>query len=121
MNGPEINERAFRFGCRSVELYRALRKAGGAGWVIAPQLLKAATSIGANLEEATGGQSKPDFISKTCIALKEARETRYWLRLIDDSCLLPDGAVRDDLQEVKEIIAILVTIIRRSRESPARG
>ena len=118
MDGPEINERAFRFACRIVELYRKLRKAGGAGWELAPQLLKAGTSIGANLEEATGGQTKPDFIHKNCIALKESRETRYWLRVIDKARLLPDENVASDIQEATEFVAILTTIIRRSRMSP---
>jgi four helix bundle protein len=121
MAGPEINERAFRFGGRTVELYRALRKAGGAAWQVAPQLLDAGTSIGANLEEATGGQSKADFIAKVCIALKEAREARYWLRLISVCGLLPADMVKADLQEANEIVAILTTIIRRARESPDRG
>jgi four helix bundle protein len=118
VNGPEINERAFRFGCRAVQLYGSLRKAGGAAWEIAPQLLHAATSIGANLEEATGGQSKRDFIAKVCIALKEAREARFWLRLISVSGLLPSNAVAADLQEVNEIVAVLITIVRRAKEPP---
>jgi four helix bundle protein len=118
MDGPEINERAFRFGCRTVELYRNLRKAGGAAWEIAPQLLDAGTSIGANLEEATGGQSKRDFVAKVCIALKEAREARFWLRLIKESGLLRAEAVVADLQEVNEIVAILITIVRRAKDSP---
>jgi len=121
MNGPEINERAFRFGCRMVELHGSLRKSGGAAWEIAPQLLAAGTSIGANLEEATGGQSKRDFIAKVCIALKEAREARFWLRLISVSGLLPADAVQPHLQEADEIVAILITIVRRARESPDRG
>ena len=53
--------------------------------VISKQLLKSATSIGANVEEATAAQSKRDFISKMSIASKEARETKYWLRLLEDS------------------------------------
>jgi four helix bundle protein len=118
---PEINERAFRFGCRAVKLYRALRSAGGPAWEIAPQPLDAGTSIGANLEEATGGQSKPDFIAKVSIALKEAREARFWLRLISVSGLLPSDSVKADLQEAHEIVAILTTIVRRARESPDRG
>jgi four helix bundle protein len=117
MNAPEINARALRFGCRTVELYRVLRKAGGAAWEIAPQFLRAGTSIGANLEEASGGQTKADFIAKVCIALKEAREARFWLRLISESHLLPAEAVRADLQESNELIAILVTIIRNARNS----
>ena len=118
MDPPEINERAFRFACRTVELYGVLRRAGGAAWQIAPQVLDAGTSIGANLEEATGGQSKRDFIAKVFIALKEAREARFWLRLISVSGLLPSHVVAADLQEANEIVAILITIVRRARESP---
>jgi four helix bundle protein len=109
-----------RFGCRMVELYRVLRTAGGAARELAPQLLKSGTSIGANLEEATGGQSKPDFVAKVCIALKEARETRYWLRVIGACDLLPRGAVSRDYQEANEIVAILTVIIRHARDAPDR-
>ena len=121
MDAPEINARALRFGCRAVELYGILRKAGGAAWEIAPQLLNAGTSIGANLEEATGGQTKADFIAKVCIALKEAREARFWLRLISMSGLLPADTVKADLLEANELVAILVTIIRNARSSSDRG
>ncbi len=117
VDGPEINERAFRFACRIVELFRKMRKAGGPAWELAPQLLKAGTSIGANLEEATGGQTKPDFITKNCIALKESRETRYWLRLIDATGMLPGEDVKPDVQEAKEFVAILTTIISNARLS----
>ena len=117
MDGPEINERAFRFACRIVELYRKMRKAGGPAWELAPQLFSAGTSIGANLEEATGGQTKPDFITKNCIALKESRETRYWLRLIDATDMLPSEDVKPDIQEAKEFVAILTTIITNARSS----
>jgi four helix bundle protein len=95
----------------------SFEKPGGAAWEIAPQFLRARTSIGANLEEASGGQTKADFIAKVCIALKEAREARFWLRLISESHLLPADAVRADLQESNELIAILVTIIRNARNS----
>jgi four helix bundle protein len=117
MHGPEINDRAFRFACRIVELYRKMRKAGGSAWQLAPQLLDAGTSIGANLEEATAGQSKPDFISKNCIALKESRETRYWLRLIDVTNMLPEENIKADVQEATEFVAILTTIITNARLS----
>ena len=117
MDGPEINERAFRFACRMVDLYRRLRRAGGPAWELAPQLLKAGTSIGANLEEATGGQSKADFIHKNCIALKESRETRYWLRVIHTTNMLPGEDVTGDIQEAKEFVAMLTAIIRRARMS----
>ena len=94
-----------------------MRKAGGPAWELAPELLGAGTSVGANLEEATAGQSKPDFISKNCIALKEARESRYWLRLIDATDMLPGENVKADIQEATELVAILRTIIKNARDS----
>jgi four helix bundle protein len=121
VDGPEINQRAFRFACRCVELFGLLRRAGGAAWQIAPQLLRAGTSIGANLEEATGGQTKPDFVTKTCVALKEAREARFWLRVVVVCRLLPPATVEPDLQESNELVAILTTIIRNARSSPDRS
>ena len=104
-----------------VELYRKLRKAGGAALDIAPQLLNAGTSIGANLEEATAGQTKPDFITKNCIALKESREARFWLRVIDKTCLLPDDDVTKDIQEARELANIIASIVRNARLSSNRG
>src|SRR5437899_10728812 len=80
MESKEIAERAFRFGCRIIKLYENLLKKGGAARALAPQLLDSGTSIGANLEEAAAGQTKPDFIAQVCIARKEARATVYWLR-----------------------------------------
>jgi four helix bundle protein len=77
-----ITDRAFAFAVRIVKLCRYLEKHSDVGRNTINQLLDAATSIGANLEEAIAGQSKADFIHKNAIALKEARETNYWLQLI---------------------------------------
>lgn len=78
----DIRERAFAFAVRIVKLCEFLEKYSKISKNLIRQLLDAGTSVGANLEEAQGGQSKPDFISKNAIALKEARESNYWLRLI---------------------------------------
>ena len=76
------------------------------------QLLRSGTSIGANLEEADAAQSKPDFISKCTIALKEARESHYWLRLLRASGRMVD---RDHLiSDANEIVAILTAIVRKA-------
>jgi four helix bundle protein len=85
------------------------------------QLLDAGTSIGANLEEGTAGQTKPDFIAKHFIALKEARETRYWLRVIAfaDSAMRPD--ISPLMTEATEFIAIITAIAKTARSSPRRG
>jgi len=77
----DIQKRTFEFACRIVKLYSYLNQRGGAARILAPQLLRSGTSVGANLEEANSGQSKADFVSKCSIAAKEARETNYWLRL----------------------------------------
>ena len=117
----DINERTFLFACRVLELCGKLQKAGGVARHAARQLLRAGTSIGANLEEAVGGQTKPDFITKVCIAQKEARETKYWLRLVDARQLIPGENLKADIKEADELIAILTTIVKRARESPSRG
>ena len=79
----DIQDRTLRYGVRAVKLYRYLQRQGdGAGMVLARQFLRSATSIGANLIEAEGGESRRDFIHKCAIAQKEARECRYWLLLM---------------------------------------
>ena len=80
MNQNVIQEKSYRFALEIVELYRSLLKSG-VERILIQQLLRSGTSIGANVEEALGGQSKKDFIAKMSIYYKEARETKYWLRL----------------------------------------
>jgi four helix bundle protein len=121
MGGADINERTFRFACRILALCEKLQRTGGIARYAAPQLLRSGTSIGANLEEAVGGQTKPDFITKVCIAQKEAREAKYWPRLLHARELLRDENLASDIQEADEIIAILTAIVKRARESPSRG
>src|SRR3989442_3545902 len=81
--GQDIRDRTFRFACDIVYYCDELFKRGGVGRVLAPQLVRCATSIGSNLEEARGGESRPDFISKCSIALKEARDSLFRLRVAD--------------------------------------
>jgi four helix bundle protein len=121
MHAADINERAFRFACRVIELSERLQKAGAVARHAGLQLLGSGTSIGANLEEARAGQTKPDFVSKVSIALKEARETKYWLRVIDANGLVQNENVAADIQEADELIAILTAIVKRARESTSRG
>ncbi|MBI4972631.1 MAG: four helix bundle protein, partial [Candidatus Omnitrophica bacterium] len=75
-----IQQKSFDFALAIIDLYKKLTIAKE--FVISKQLLRSATSIGANIEEAIAGQSKKDFLHKMAIASKEARETRYWLRLL---------------------------------------
>jgi four helix bundle protein len=78
----DIRDRAFLFACQIVAFGRIVAERGYVMARLAAQLVAAGGSIGANLEEAADAQSKPDFIAKNFIALKEAREARFWLRLI---------------------------------------
>ena len=86
-------------------------------YVLSRQLMKAGTSIGSNVEEAQGGQSRADFLSKMSIAAKEARETHYWLRLIRDSKLLTAKTVAPVLDLALEVRRILISIVKSTGES----
>lgn len=79
------------------------------------QLLRSATSIGANVEEAEGGQSKKDFIAKMSIAYKEARESNYWLRLMRDGQKLSKEISNELIDESIEILKILTSILKASK------
>ena len=81
-----ILEKTFEFSLEIIELYKILRE--NKEFVISKQLLRSSTSIGANSEEGSAAQTKKDFITKMSIASKEARESRYWLRLLDKSQLV---------------------------------
>ena len=113
----DIQERAFSFACRIIKLYRFLAEQGSAGGVLGKQLLRSGTSIGANLEEAIAGQSKADFVSKCNIALKEARETHYWLRLFEKTKVVSVERLRELTKESNELVAILMTIVKNARSS----
>lgn len=107
-----IQEKSFDFALDIIVLYKKLQNQNE--FVISNQLLKAGTSIGANVEEAIAGQSRKDFISKLSISLKEARETRYWLRLLDKSDLT-SIEVKNYLNEILNIINILSAIIKTTK------
>lgn len=113
----DIKDRTFEFAARVVRLCRALEEAPGVSRTLANQLLRSGTSIGANVEEAHGSHSKPDFIAKMSIATKEARETNYWLRLLATAAVVPGDKLTDITDESSQLIAILTTIVKRSRES----
>ena len=116
----DIRERTFEFALRIIKLCNELNKRPGVGRDISRQLLKAGTSVGANTEEAQAAQSKPDFISKNSIALKEARETHYWLRLLIAAKVLPEKRLtelRDEAEEIKRILGSIVVSAKRSQGS----
>jgi len=111
----ELCERTFAFARCIVCLCRKLDKDPGVGRTLCRQLLRSGTSIGANVEEGQGGQSRADFVSKMQIACKEARETHYWLRLIVAADVLPADELASLVQESNELVAILTAIIRNTK------
>ena len=113
----DIQKRAFSFACRIVKLCQFLGSQKGATEILSKQLLRSGTSVGANLEEAMAGQSKADFISKCNIALKEARETYYWLRLCKETRVVSAERLNGLLKESNELVAILTTIVKKTRVS----
>lgn len=114
MGERDVEQRTFEFSLRIVRLCKALQK-DRVGKILMNQVLRSGTSIGANVEEAQGAQSKADFIAKTSIARKEARETRYWLRIITESELQPREMMPPITQEAEEIMKIVSAIIVSAR------
>jgi four helix bundle protein len=113
--GQDICDRTFDFAVRIVKLCRFLYKQPEIDRVLVKQLSRSGTSTGANVEEAQAGQSDRDFISKYAIALKEAREIRYWLRLLVAAECVPADRVDDLIQESTEIMKIIAAIISAKR------
>jgi four helix bundle protein len=107
-----ILDKSFGFALLIIELYRQMTEQKE--FVLSKQLLRSGTSIGANVEEAMAAYSKKDFTSKMSIASKEARESRYWLRLIDKSQIVKID-VEMYLKEIEEIIKILTAIVKTSQ------
>ncbi|HFB52138.1 MAG TPA: four helix bundle protein [Anaerolineae bacterium] len=114
--GQEICNRTRAYALRIIRLYQSLRK-DEVGRVLGRQLLRSGTSIGANVEEAQAGQSPADFVAKMSIALKEARETRYWLLLLHDAEIFSSKLLLPLLAETEEIIKVLYTIIRNTKQN----
>ena len=109
----EIGERAFVFAVRVVKLCQTLDARPGTPRTLSNQLLRSATSVGANLQESKGGQSRADFLSKVSIALKEARETHYWLRLLVAADITPANQLSPLVDEANQLVAILTTIVKK--------
>ena len=124
MSGPEkpkdITQRTFQFALATVRLCQRTEHDSGVWRVLGRQLLRSGTSVGANVEEAQAGQSKADFISKYAIALKEARETIYWLRLLKESGSVKDGSVELLIQEADELSRIIGSIIVSAKGGKSR-
>lgn len=89
-------------------------------FILSKQLMRSGTSIGANVKEAEHAQSKADFLSKMNIALKEANETSYWLKLLKDTDYLSEGNFKKLNDSCEELISILVKIVVTTKKSLGR-
>lgn len=107
-----ILDKTFDFALSIIELYKQM--IAQKEYVLSKQILRSGTSIGANVEEASAAISKKDFTAKMSISSKEARETRYWLRLLDRSKIVKFD-FKDRLDEIENIINILTAIVKTSQ------
>ena len=110
-----IENKSFEFAVRMVNLYKFLSN-DKKEFVLSKQVLRSGTSIGANVAEAQKAQSRPDFNAKLNIALKEANETYYWLKLLHRTEYISDEAFSSLQTDINEIISILVTICKQTNK-----
>ncbi len=108
-----IADKSFDFAIRIVQLYKHLTKTKRE-FVMAKQLLRCGTSIGANVAEAEKGQSRADFNAKMNIAMKEANETYYWIRLLSRTGYLNEREFFSLEKDIREILAIITAICKKT-------
>ena len=112
-----IEEKSFHFAVRVVKLCKYLREEKKE-FILSKQLMRSGTSIGANIVESQQAQSRADFVSKLNIALKEAVETNYWLRLLQATAYLTDLEYSSIIDDCRELEKLLTAIIKTSRNTP---
>lgn len=111
-----VQIKSYDFALRIVKVYKYLSQEKKE-FVLSKQLLRSGTSIGANIEESIGGQSRADFFAKLTIAYKETRESKYWIRLLRDSEYLTMEQSEDLLKDVEELLKIIGSIQKTVRNS----
>ena len=104
-----VRDISYAFALRMIKMYQHLTK-DKQEFILSKQVLRSGTSIGANIEEASGAQSNKDFLAKMTIAYKEARETHYWLRLLHDSGYFTENAAISILNDCEELLKMLASI-----------
>lgn len=114
-----IKIKSFEFALRIVKLYKYLCDEKKE-FVISKQLLRSGTAIGALIREAEQAESKADFIHKLAIALKEANETEYWIELLYQSDFLEEKLYQSIISDLKEILKLLTSIIKTSKDNGKR-
>ena len=110
MKNNIVQTKSYLFALHTVSVCRKLQEVHKE-YVLSKELLRAGTSIGANIEEAIGGQSRKDFYAKLSIAYKEARETKYWIRILTDSAILSKTEGSRLLKDIEELLRIIASIL----------
>ena len=117
MKNEHINQRDFKFAVRVINLCKSLPK-DETNRILTNQVIRSATSVGTNLEEATGAHTKAEFLNCTNIARRESRETDYWLRLIyEANNLTVKNRMKELLIESNEIVSILVVSVKKLQQN----
>jgi four helix bundle protein len=116
MKNSVILDKSYSFALKIIKVYQYLSKSKKE-FELSRQILRSGTSIGANSEEATGAQSRKDFIAKFSIAYKEARETNYWLRLLKDSGYIEEKQANELINDCTEIQKIIASILVSSKRN----
>jgi four helix bundle protein len=111
----DILERTIAYSLQTIHFCRGLEN-DPVNRILSRQLLRSATSVGANVHEAQGGQSRADFISKMSIAHKEAREAAYWLRLLREDRIGNQETLNSLIDETRQLMKILASIILNTKE-----
>lgn len=114
MSKSIVGEKSYLFAIRIVNLYKWLCEEKKE-YVLSKQLLRSGTAIGALLKEAEHGQSKPDFLNKVNIALKEANETDYWLMLLNATGYISQKEYDSIVLDAKELIKMLASIVKTNK------
>lgn len=111
----DLCERTFLFACDITAFCLVLSERPGAHRQIAGQLLRAGTSVGANAEEAKAAYSRREFACKNSIVLREAREARFWLRVILANAMAPEATIGPLLAEANELVGIYTATVRKAK------
>ncbi len=109
-----VKKKSFEFALRIIETYKILQEQKE--FILSKQLLRSGTSIGANVSEALAGVSKADFLNKMAIASKEARESLYWLELLEKSQMVKYN-FNSLIEDCEELIKILTSIVKTTQQS----
>ena len=115
LGGGPVRRQSFEFSIEIIRLFKELES--HREYVVSKQLLRSGTSVGANIEEAGAAESRRDFLHKMNIALKEARESLYWIRLLEESELVSGIDVSNHRDRANDLVSLLTAIVKTTRQS----